>query len=154
MTVIPTEPIIPIGQLAEATGCNVPTIRYYEEIGLLPPAQRRASGHRVYDASDAERLVFIRHCREFGFSIEDIRSLLSLSTSRDRECGETRDIARQHLETVRAKLSDLLALEHSLATFVESCSAQGDGQPASLSTILKEASAPWNDAPQPGDGRG
>ena len=56
-----------IGGLAERTRCNVPTIRYYEEIGLIPPAKRRPSGHRYYDAAAAQLLTFIRHCRDFGF---------------------------------------------------------------------------------------
>src|SRR4051812_40411206 len=105
-----SDSMLTIGQLAEMTRCNVPTIRYYEEIGLLPEARRRASGHRVYDASAAKLLSFVRHCREFGFPIEDIRALISLSDSAERHCGETRQIAQQHLDAVRAKMAELAVL--------------------------------------------
>ena len=70
-----------IGALAERTGCSVPTIRYYEEIGLIPAARRRASGHRVYDAKSEELLTFIRRCRDFGFPVEQVRELVALSNS-------------------------------------------------------------------------
>ena len=79
-----------IGALAERTGCNVPTIRYYEEIGLIPLAKRRPSGHRYYDAAAKELLTFIRHCREFGFPIEQVRELVSLARSDERDCFETK----------------------------------------------------------------
>jgi DNA-binding transcriptional MerR regulator len=84
-----------IGALAERTGCNVPTIRYYEEIGLIPAAKRRPSGHRYYDSSAEELLTFIRHCRDFGFPIEQVRELVSLARSDERDCFETRDIAQR-----------------------------------------------------------
>jgi DNA-binding transcriptional MerR regulator len=66
-----------IGELAELTGMSVPTIRYYEQIGLLPRAPRQAGGQRVYSRDDVERLTFIRRCREFDFSIEQVRALVA-----------------------------------------------------------------------------
>lgn len=127
-----------IGQLAERTGCNVPTIRYYEEIGLIPPARRRPSGHRYYDAPAEELLAFIRRCRDFGFPIEQVRELVSLAHSEQRDCVETRDIAQAHLNTVRTKLAELRSLERSLARFVKSCSDMCAGGPAAQCTILKD----------------
>ena len=95
---------ISIGVLARQTGCTVPTIRYYEEIGLLPPADRRDGGQRCFDDEDVKRLTFIRRCRDFGFPIEQVRTLVSLMHDRSRSCNEARDLAQVHLEAVRAKL--------------------------------------------------
>jgi len=67
--------VLTIGQLAKAAGVTTPTIRYYEEIGLLPPAGRSAAGQRIYVETDLERLTFIRRCRDFGFSIDQVRVL-------------------------------------------------------------------------------
>jgi DNA-binding transcriptional MerR regulator len=133
-----TEPALTIGALAERSGCSVPTIRYYEEIGLIPPARRRDSGHRVYDARAVELLTFVRHCRDFGFPIEQVRELVSLAGSEQRDCFETLDIAQAHLKTVRAKLAELRALERSLARFARSCSEMCAGGPAARCTILKD----------------
>lgn len=129
-----------IGVLAGQTGCTIPTIRYYEEIGLIPPAQRRSSGHRVYEASAAELLGFIRRCREFGFTIEQIRSLVSLSRSRGGSCVQARDIAQMHLNGVRAKMLELMALERTLARFIDACNETCAGGPAPDCTILKDLS--------------
>ncbi|MCW7538002.1 helix-turn-helix domain-containing protein [Aquabacterium sp. A7-Y] len=115
------EGLVTIGVLAERTGVSVPTIRYYEEIGLIPPAQRRPSGHRIYDAAAQELLAFIRSCRDFSFSIEQVRALVSLSDSAERDCVQARDIAQRHLDEVRNKLTELRELECSLASFVASC---------------------------------
>lgn len=132
------EASLTIGVLAERTGCNTPTIRYYEEIGLIPPAQRRPSGHRVYDAAAQDLLTFIRSCRDFGFSIEQVRALISLTRSSDKDCVEARDIAQQHLESVRSKLTELRALERSLNRFITSCTTACAGGPAPKCTILKD----------------
>jgi len=138
MTTLQADAPLSIGALAERTGCNVPTIRYYEEIGLIPPAQRRPNGHRVYDAAAQELLTFIRSCRDFGFSIEQVRALVSLTHSADRDCVEARDIAQAHLEAVRSKLTELRVLERSLAKFVTSCTTACAGGPAAKCTILKD----------------
>lgn len=110
-----------IGRLARRAKCSVPSVRYYEEIGLLPPARRREGGHRVYDAQDVQRAVFIRRCREFGFSIIRIRDLLEVSGG--APCSAARDIAQAHLDEIRSKLRELTALEASLARFVGDCAA-------------------------------
>jgi DNA-binding transcriptional MerR regulator len=127
-----------IGALAERTGCSVPTIRYYEEIGLLPKAARKHGGHRVYGQPDLQRLVFIRRCRDFGFPIEQVRVLASLTESIDRDCNEARDLAQSHLDAVRVKLVELQALEQSLASFVTSCNAACAGGPAVNCVILAD----------------
>jgi DNA-binding transcriptional MerR regulator len=111
-----------IGHVAREAGCSVASIRYYEDIGLLPSAGRRSGGHRVYGADDVRRLVFIRRCRDFGFPIEKVRELLSASSA-DTPCKEARDIAAAHLQSVRDKLVELKALERALAGFVRNCDA-------------------------------
>lgn len=137
-----TEVELTIGALAERTGCSVPTIRYYEEIGLIPPARRRPSGHRVYRQAAAEQLSLIRRCRDFGFPIEQVRELVSLSQSQERDCVETLEIAKVQLKAVRAKLSELQALERSLARFAQSCSEMCAGGPAAKCSILKDMARP------------
>jgi DNA-binding transcriptional MerR regulator len=133
---------IKIGDLAEKTGTNPPTIRYYEEIGLLPPASRRPGGQRSYGGEDVKRLVFIRRCRDFGFPIEQVRSLLALMQDRARSCMEARDMAQAHLAAVRAKLVELKALERSVADFVRSCEASCAGGPGPDCVILEDLAAP------------
>src|SRR5258708_856864 len=104
-----------IGALAAMTGTNPPTVRYYEEIGLLPPAGRRVGGQRRYGDDDVKRLTFICRCRDFGFSIEEVRALIGLMQDRSRSCTEARDMAQAHLVCVRAKLVELKALERTIA---------------------------------------
>lgn len=131
-----------IGALAKAAGVTTPTIRYYEDIGLLPKPERNASGQRVYDDSDVERLTFIRRCRDFGFSIDQVRLLASLSISPDRDCAEVRDIAHEHLTDVRAKLAELKALEQSLAGFVDRCDIACCGGPSRECLVFKDITTP------------
>jgi DNA-binding transcriptional MerR regulator len=129
-----------IGALASRTGMSVSAIRYYEEVGLIPPATRRPSGHRVYKAQVQSVLTLIRNCRNFGFSVDETRSLVSLSSSQERDCVEARDIAHTHLTAVRAKLAELVNLERSLASFVQTCNNQCAGGPAPQCNILQDLS--------------
>ena len=129
-----------IGALARRTGTNAPTIRYYEEIGLLRSADRQAGGQRVYGDPDVKQLTFIRRCREFGFSIEQVRALLSLLQNPASSCSHARDLASAHLVTVRAKLAELKALERSIAGFVASCDASCAGGPGPDCVILDDLS--------------
>ena len=134
--------VFAIGALAKAAGISTPAIRYYEEIGLLPPANRTASGQRHYDESDIGRLTFIKQCRDFGFSIQQVRVLLDLSISTERDCVETRDIAQAHLDEVRAKIVELRALETRLQRFVTRCNDACIGGPGSNCVIFKDMAAP------------
>jgi DNA-binding transcriptional MerR regulator len=130
-----------IGALAREAGCTVPTIRYYEEIGLLPRASRSAGGQRVYAGADLRRLSFIRRCREFGFSIEQVAEFVALVVSPQRDCTAARDLAQAHLDSVRRKLRELRALERSLKDYVESCTTECAGGPASACVILDDLGA-------------
>jgi DNA-binding transcriptional MerR regulator len=131
-----------IGALAERTGTNAPTIRYYEEIGLLRSADRQSGGQRIYGDDDVKRLTFIRRCREFGFSIDQVRSLVVLVQDPQSSCMHARDLAEEHLKAVRAKLTDLKALERSIAAFVASCDASCAGGPGPDCVILEDLSLP------------
>ncbi len=127
-----------IGVLARQTSCTVPTIRYYEEIGLLPTGPRTEGGRRVYGDDAFRRLNFIRRCRDFGFSIEQVRALVGLVDQADRPCTEVRDVAVAHLTVLREKLAELQALEKSMSAFVCSCDAACAGGPAVDCTILED----------------
>jgi len=130
-----------IGALAKQVQCTVPTIRYYEEIGLLPHATRAANGRRYYGEADHKRLLFIKRCRDFGFPIEQVRNLVSLFEEGDRSCVEVRDVAQEHLNVVRAKITEFRQLEASLAAFVDSCDAACCGGTAKDCTIIEDLSS-------------
>lgn len=110
-----------IGELSRATGTNIETIRYYERIGLLPAPDRTAANYRSYGDAHRSRLSFVRHSRDLGFTIEEIRSLLDLSDDPARDCGEADRIATAHLEQVEAKITQLTLLRDELARIVGRC---------------------------------
>jgi Cu(I)-responsive transcriptional regulator len=110
-----------IGELSAATATNIETIRYYERIGLLPAPPRTGSNYRSYGESHRERLAFVRHARELGFSIGDIRSLIDLSGDPNRECAEADRIASHHLTQVEEKLAQLASMREELARMVGRC---------------------------------
>jgi DNA-binding transcriptional MerR regulator len=110
-----------IGKLASATATKITTIRFYETIGLLRIPPRTESGRRTYNSADIERLNFIRNARRLGFSIEEIRSLMTLAEHPDEECGAAAAIAAHHLSEVEARLEQLALLRDELATLAGSC---------------------------------
>lgn len=110
-----------IGDLSRHTGCNVPTIRYYEEIGIMPLAARAANNRRIYNQEDIKRLSFICHCRELGFSPDKIRNLLDLSDHPSRSCGDVDEIARSHLKEVEQKIASLSILKSELTRMIRHC---------------------------------
>ena len=115
---------MPIGALSHTTGVKVPTIRYYEQIGLLPAATRSGGNRRTYGASDVNRLAFIRHARELGFEIDAIRSLLALQDDPGRSCAAVDDIARAKLDDVEQRIASLVALRSELKRMIEGCRHQ------------------------------
>lgn len=118
-----------IGELARATGTTAPTIRYYEDVGLLP-APRRAGNQRRYNNDDVRQLTFVRRCRDFGFPIDQVRTLATLTQDSRRSCERARDLAEAHLTAVRAKLLELHALERSITGLLEAAEdtcADGSG---------------------------
>ena len=113
---------VPIGAVAARSGVKVPTIRYYEQIGLLPKPPRTKSNRRNYNAADLRRLVFIRHARELGFEIEAIRALLTLQDSPDQSCIAADAIARARLSEVEQRIDILIVLKAELKRMIAECS--------------------------------
>ena len=108
-----------IGRVAEIVRMNVPTIRYYEEIGLMPAVLRTENNRRIYKQADVRRLNFIRHARELGFDLDSIRQLLTLTGLPDEPCEDADQIARAHLTDVEHKMARLAALRKELRAMIE-----------------------------------
>lgn len=108
-----------IGRLAELTGVNIETIRYYERSGLLPEPQRAANGYRRYGEAAGSRLRFIRRARELGFGVDEIRTLLRLADHPEQPCETADSLAREHLEAVEDKIRDLMAIRDELARLAD-----------------------------------
>lgn len=121
-----------IGRLAKDTGCKVQTIRYYEEVGLMPIPSRTAGNQRRYGPRHVERLAFIRHGRQLGFSLEAIRELLKLADSGEQPCESADSIARTQLQEVESRIARLLALKTELNRMIEQCAG---GQVATCRVI-------------------
>lgn len=113
--------MIPIGEAARRSGVKVPTIRYYEQIGLLPAPVRSEGNRRHYEASDLRRLAFIRHSRELGFDIEAIRTLLTLQDNPSQPCATADTIAQARLADVVQRIRSFTALKAELELMVEGC---------------------------------
>lgn len=112
--------MISIGELAKRAGCTVPTVRYYESIGLLPRPQRRNGGHRAYDRADLARLNLIRRCRDCDIPLDRIRELVALSEGA-RPCGETVSFFEDQRRVIQARIEALKDLDLSLSLYLQSC---------------------------------
>ena len=120
----------PIGEAARLSGVNIETIRYYEREGIVPNAERTASGRRLNDGAAIARLRFVRRCRDLGFPINDICTLLDLSSNATKPCKDVKVISERHLEDVRARLADLQKLEAALVDLVKECAKARSECPA------------------------
>lgn len=116
-----------IGQAAKAAGLNPKIIRYYESIGLIGATRRSNSGYRDFDDKDVQVLRFIKRSRELGFSIERIRSLLSLWDDKGRQSAEVKALAHQYIAEVDQDIARLQAIREQLQTLADSC--QGNARP-------------------------
>lgn len=112
---------VPIGEAAQRTGVKIPTIRYYEQIGLLPAPVRTDGNRRLYQETELRRLSFIRHARELGFDLKAIRALLSLQDHPEQSCASADAIARARLAEVRQRIARLKALEDELTRMIDEC---------------------------------
>ena len=112
---------VTIGEAARQSGVKVPTIRYYEGIGLLPAPSRNGGNRRQFEPGDLRRLAFIRHARELGFEIDAIRALLELQDGRDQSCAAADAIAAARLADVERRITSLTALRTELKRMVEGC---------------------------------
>ena len=111
----------PIGTLARAAGVKVPTIRYYESVGLIPAAPRTDSNRRTYGDAALRRLRFIRHARELGFEVDAIRQLLQLADQPDHPCDNADAIARDHLADIESKIDRLQTLRAEMQRMLAGC---------------------------------
>lgn len=128
---------IQIGELSRRTGCHIETIRYYERIGLMPAPPRRGR-YRSYGGDEVARLGFVRRARELGFTLDEVRALLSLAAGGQASCAEVRDLATSHLEDVRARIADLKRMERVLEQSVRACDAGNNPSCPLLQTLLAE----------------
>ena len=117
-----------IGQLSEHTGVKVPTIRYYEQMGLLVTPERTEGNQRRYDEKGLQRLSFIKHARNLGFTIEAISSLIMLQEHPNQSCQEATDIALSQLISVKEKIKKLKTLEKELSRIVKGCDGSNTSQ--------------------------
>lgn len=126
--------VIKIGELAELTGCQTVTIRYYEKQGLLPAPVRSDANYRVYGEEHVERLSFIRHCRSLDMTLEEIAALLRFRDAPEEDCGEVNALLDEHIGHVAHRIAELKVLERQLKKLRRQCS---DAQQAKHCGILK-----------------
>jgi len=110
-----------IGQAAKAAEMPIKTVRYYDEIGLIKSSGQSAKGYRLYGERDIRKLVFVRHARAFGFSIDTCRELLDLYKNTHRTSKEVKRIASQRLHDIRRKMNELQRLHDELVYLTEAC---------------------------------
>ncbi|MEK8033141.1 Cu(I)-responsive transcriptional regulator [Ideonella sp. DXS29W] len=116
-----------IGEAAKASGVSAKMIRHYESVGLFPEAARTEAGYRLYGEKELSTLRFIRHSRDLGFSIEQIRELLGLWQNRRRPSRQVKALALAHIEELEQKLQELQAMKATLEHLVHCC--HGDDRP-------------------------
>jgi MerR family gold-responsive transcriptional activator of gol and ges genes len=116
-----------IGQASKASGVSAKMIRYYEQTGLIPKADRKDSGYRDYSDSDVHMLRFIRRARDLGFSVANISDLLGLWRDETRQSAEVKRLAQGHIAELKSKIKGLQDMANTLTMLVNSC--QGDHRP-------------------------
>jgi MerR family copper efflux transcriptional regulator len=116
-----------IGQAAQASGVTAKMIRYYESIGLVSESRRSESGYRIYGEKDLHALRFIKRARKLGFSLEQIRELLSLWQDSARASADVKQIALAHVEELNQRIRELSEMRDTLATLASCC--HGDQRP-------------------------
>jgi MerR family gold-responsive transcriptional activator of gol and ges genes len=116
-----------IGEASKASKISAKMIRYYEQIGLIPPASRTDVGYRAYSLSDIHRLHFIRNARDMGFSVAEIANLLSLWSDRSRQSADVKRLAQQHIAELEQRMAAMRQMADTLATLIDCCA--GDERP-------------------------
>ena len=110
-----------IGQLSKLSGIGIETIRFYERRGLLSPASRKSSGYRQYDEQSIVRIKFIKTAKDLGFTLDDIKDLLSLKVRKESQCSKVQSKAQKKLQETREKISNLKKIEGILESLVDTC---------------------------------
>ncbi|MDK1493780.1 Cu(I)-responsive transcriptional regulator [Sinorhizobium sp. 7-81] len=137
-----------IGDVARASGVSTKMIRYYETIGLIPPAHRSESGYRNYGDNDVHTLRFIRRARDLGFTVEQMADLLALWRDRSRASSEVKKIALDQVEILERKAEELKAMSRTLKHLAAHC--HGDERPdCPILDDLAEAEANSDKAQEP-----
>ncbi len=126
-----------IGELSKRTKVNIDTIRYYERRQLLPLPERTMSGYRDYSENDAKRLLFIAHAKELGFTLEEIRELLSLRTDQ-ADCSQVRMIAESKASEIASRIESLTRIQTTLLGLAERCEQEGSGEDCPILKSLEE----------------
>jgi len=142
------DPYMRIGQLADRFDLNTKTIRYYEDIGLLPEPERTAGGYRLYAEADADRLRFIRTAQRLGLMLDDIREILAFKEKGETPCGYVRGLLRQHAQDLERRIAEMQALRDELLVLVNRAQhlpTAGRGYCGLIEHQLEET------APRPGD---
>ena len=116
-----------IGHAAKAAGVSAKMIRHYEEIGLLGKAQRTEAGYRVYTDNDIHMLRFVRQARGLGFSMAQIKTLLSLWKNQRRSSSKVKELAVVHMQSIDERIRELQDMRQTLAHLVQHC--HGDDRP-------------------------
>jgi len=137
-----------IGDLARCAGCTVETIRYYERQGLMAKPGRTAGNYRSYGTEDASRLRFIRNCRRFDMTHEEIRALLAAMDTPADDCGGVNAILDEHIEHIGVRIAELQMLERQLRVLRRQCDTR---EPVSACGIVKELVAMQGGAMARGD---
>jgi MerR family transcriptional regulator, mercuric resistance operon regulatory protein len=126
-----------ISRLARAAGINLETIRYYQRRGLMREPTKPHHGYRIYSPDSVDRLRFIKRAQELGFTLAEIKKLLSIG---DGHCRETRDLAERKLSLIQGRIRDLKAMERVLTTLVQACSQHGDSPGCPIIETLSRTS--------------
>ncbi len=124
-----------IGELAKLTGCQSETVRFYEQKGLLPPPLRSQANYRMYDASHAERLHFIRRCRSLGMSLNEVETLLGYQDQPERSCSGVNALVDHQLSEIDRQILELSMLRAELSSLRARCDST---RPAGQCAILRE----------------
>ncbi|MHC4879943.1 MAG: MerR family transcriptional regulator [Planctomycetota bacterium] len=123
-----------IGQLAKRAGVGVETVRFYEREGLLVEPQRRQSGYRQYQSDTVDRLLFIRRAKELGFTLKEIKELLSLRVDEEKTCADVRQQAEAKIADIEDRIRSLQRMKRALVKVTKQCSGSG---PTSECPILE-----------------
>lgn len=111
-----------VGSLAKAAGMNIETIRYYENLKLLPKPKRKSdSRYRIYDENDLKRLLFIKRSKELGFTLKEIKELMNLKINSTATCGDVKHLAEHKLKDIEERIKDLMNMKNVLTKLINQC---------------------------------
>ncbi len=127
-----------IGRVARDAGVGVETVRFYEREGLIDPPPRRASGYRVYDPDVVRRIRFIRHAKELGFTLREIKALLDLRVAPDGGCGDVLRLATTKIEEIEARIKKLERMKRVLSELAGACRRRRRTDPCPILDAMED----------------